>query len=149
MSNESSEIADVRSLFLAAYKAFLEDHSAKDLAAHLYELYELKMPWDSWYARVRKCFSDDPRERFDFCDVVFLAIYTGKREPLDLFCDLLGLERPRVLSPERLLEAKRLEMSQLVQRQQLIEREVQQLAAMPHQIRLPAIRGARFMAASN
>jgi hypothetical protein len=84
----------------------LKDYTQKEVAAALYDKYNDGRPWETWYAHVRKCFSEDNRERFEFCDIFFIMEIYGNLEPIFALCDHFGLSRPALLDPEIRIEAK-------------------------------------------
>lgn len=119
----------------------------KQIAARLYEIYGLKGSFDAWHSHVRKCFSNDSRERFDFCDVFVLMHEYQNFAPLFAMCDLLKLSRPELLSNEEQIRSQLEKLDALAASLEEAKRELDQLQAIStNRVTDTPIRLARFSA---
>lgn len=138
---------DIRDKYQLAIRDVLKDHTIKEIALTLYEVYGDRRPYQTFYAEVKSKFSADTRTRFDFCDVVIIMLLFGNYEPLYATCELLGLERPQVADSSALLQANIRELNKL---RSLARDAEQRISLLSGQARLsylpPDLSNARFAA---
>jgi len=129
---------DFKIRMLESVNALRHQHSVKELALELYQMYELKTPPQSFIAHIGACFNSKKPEFFNWCDVVNLMKITGCHEPLLATCDELGLERPAELTPAL---RRRVKIRRIRVLQQQLEAEQRSLDELGDP---GAVVGARF-----
>ena len=77
----------------------LKDFTQVEIAAALYEFYGETGNFDCYYESIRRCFSNDSKKLWLYCDVIHLEKTLGNHEPFFAEAEYLGYERP-VLKPE-------------------------------------------------